>query len=138
MCFLPSFLSSHLLPHINRFQQSNKNALSWAALPDDKGKKKKKKKRPRDGTGDSSGDDDEGDDYDDDELELFKSSAPLVAGSSKTHKRLQPGILEIFRCRDANLEEPSKVRKKARNVSTLPLHSMHHHHQLTSYSHVHQ
>jgi hypothetical protein len=37
---------------------------------------------------------------------LFRSTAPLVTRSTQ---KLQPGLIDMIRCRDANMQEPSKV-----------------------------
>ncbi len=101
-----------------RFQQGNKSALDWAALPvtpQEGGDTTRGGKRPRrrgEGGGDTSEEEEAHDDDDDDDDfgGLFRSAAPLVLGEgSGAHKRLQPGTLEVVRCRDANLQEPSKA-----------------------------
>eukprot|EP00624_Nannochloropsis_granulata_P004359 evm.model.NODE_3177_length_20199_cov_24.013615.7 len=110
-----------------RFQESNKTALDWAILPrtpaDDAAEWKRGRRRRRQGEwrGDTSEEEDdneeegEEEEYDDDFGGLFRSSTPLVLGAGGTGgiEKLQPGTLEVVRCRDANMQEPSKAMVQA-------------------------
>jgi len=110
-----------------RFQESSKAALDWAALPvtpaDDAAGGKRGRRRQWHGEGGGDTSEEEEDDQDEEEEEeddddfggLFRSTAPLVLGASGTggNKRLQPGTLEVVRCRDGNMQEPSKAMVQA-------------------------
>lgn len=110
-----------------RFQESSKMALDWATLPrtpaDDaaEGNRGRHRRRQGEWRGDTSEEErdngEEGDkqEYDDDFGGLFRSTAPLVlgAGGNGGNEKLQPETLEVLRCRDANMQEPSKAMVQA-------------------------
>ncbi|EWM21880.1 u3 small nucleolar rna-associated protein 18 [Nannochloropsis gaditana] len=99
-----------------RFAKGHEAALDWARLPTTPGDRgdgrRGRRRRGREWGGAETSEEEEEEvvEGDDDFGGLFRSSAPLVVGSgTSTRRRLQPGTLEVARCRDANLQEPSQA-----------------------------
>jgi len=72
--------------------------ISWADLPEGRHAMADDESSDDEGVGAA-----EGEDEDD---KLFRSTASLV---TKSQGRFQPGRIDIARCPDANIQEPSKV-----------------------------